>query len=148
MNLIIEIYHGQAAIYAELLSPGARGEAGARAFDDADVQTLCTSAALRREDVPRAEIIARLQRGDVVIETTPSPQQTTPNDGEGQKAGQGDALAVMVVRSDLQRQIDALARTQSTLLRAAVLWGALWGAVAALVFAAFVVWVLWLVVAY
>lgn len=126
--------------YAELLSPQARGGAGPRLFSDEDVQILCTVASLRREDVPRAEIIARLQRGDIVVDTTTKPHDATPS----AQQGQGDALVVHMALSTMQARIDAIQRTQSTLLRAAVLWGALWGAVAALAFAGFVVWVLWL----
>ena len=113
--------------YADLLSPQARGEAGPRLFDDEDVQTLCTIAALRRENVPRAEIIARLRQGDIVVEATPSPQHATPNATDAPHA----PLATQVALSTIQRQIDAIQRNQTTLLRAAVLWGALWGAIAA-----------------
>lgn len=130
--------------YSDLLSPQARGGAGPRLFSDEDVQVLCTVASLRRQDVPRAEIMERLQRGDVVIEPTPIPHQATPNAQEGPHA----PLARVDVPSIILARLDAVERHQSTLLRAAVLWGALWGAIAALTFAGFVVWVLWLVVAY
>lgn len=65
--------------YAELLSPQGRGDLGPRLFSDADVQILRTVAALRKEDVPRAEIIERLQSGDIFIDTAPSPQQAATN---------------------------------------------------------------------
>lgn len=134
--------------YAELLSPAGRGDLGARAFSDDDVQIICTIAALRKEDVPRAEIIARLQRGDIVIDATPSPQQATPSQPPTAQEGHSEALTRIDVQPMLLARIEAIERHQQTLLRAATLWGALWGAVAALVFAGFVVWVLWLVVAY
>lgn len=126
--------------YADLLSPQARGNAGPRLFSDADVQTICTIATLRKEDVPRAEIIERLKLGDIVVEATPSPHQATPNAQEGQHA----PLATQLALSGMQHQINAIQRNQATLLRAAVLWGALWGAIAALAFGGFVLWVLWL----
>lgn len=126
--------------YAELLSPQARGQAGSRLFNDQDVQTLVAVAALRRQGVPQAEIIARLRAGDVYIDATPSPHQATPNAQEAPQA----TFALQVAQSGLQRQINELRATQRLLLRAAVLWGALLGAIAALVAAGFVVWVLWL----
>lgn len=126
--------------YAELLSPQARGQAGARLFDDADIQTLITIASLRREGIPQAEVIARLRAGDIVVDTTPTPQQTTPSPQEAPHA----TFALQVAQSSLQRQIDELRGTQRLLLRAAVLWGALLGAIAALVAGGFVLWVLWL----
>lgn len=96
--------------YAELLSPAGRGDVGARLFSDDDVQIICTVATLRREDVPRADIIARLQRGDIVVEATPSPHQATPNAQAGQDAPQ----SLLLLRADVQRQIDALAYAQRT----------------------------------
>lgn len=130
--------------YAELLSPQARGGAGSRLFSDADVQVLVTVANLRREDVPRAEIIERIKHGDIVVDSAPSPHQAAPSPQEGQHA----PLVAQMALSSMQHQINAIQRHQATLLRAAVLWGALWGAVAALAFAAFVVYVLWLVAGY
>ena len=126
--------------YGALLSPAARGETSPRLFSDTDVQTLCTIAALRKANVPPAEVIERIRRGDVVIDTTPSPQQATPSPQDAHQAPQALAL----VRGDLQRQIDALRATQTVVLRAALLWGALLGAITALAGGAFVLWVLWL----
>lgn len=126
--------------YAEFLSPPARGETGTRLWSDEDVQTLVTVASLRREGVPQAEIIERLRAGDIVVDATPTPQQATPSAQDAPHS----TFALQVAQSSLQRQIDELRGTQRLLLRAAVLWGALWGAIAALGFASFVVWVLWL----
>lgn len=126
--------------YSELLSPAATGEHGPRLFDDTDAQTLCTIAALRKEDVPRADIIARLRRGDIVVDTTPSPHQATPNATDGPHA----AIMTPQVQSSLLARLEALERTQTVLLRAAVLWGALLGAIVALAGAAFVLWLLYL----
>jgi hypothetical protein len=44
----------------------------------------------------------------------------------------------------LQRQIDAIRHTQTVLLRAAVLWGVVLGAIGALAVGGFVLWLLWL----
>lgn len=125
--------------FAELLSPQARGETGPRLFSDEDVQIFCSIATMRRENVPPAEVIERIRRGDVYIDHT-TPQQATQSPQTHQEAPQ----ASIVVYADLQRQIDTLRTRQDVLLRVAALWGALWGAVAALVAAGFVVWVLYL----
>lgn len=127
--------------FAELLSPAATGAHGPRLFSDTDVQTIRTIAALRKEDVSRADIIARLRRGDIVVETTPNPQQATPNATDSPHA----AIMPPQVQSAMLARLDALERTQTVLLRAAVLWGALLGAIVALAGAAFVLWVLYLV---
>lgn len=126
--------------YAELLSPSATGEHGPRLFDDTDAQTLCTIAALRKEDVSRADIISRLQRGDIVLDATLSPHNATPNATDGQHAPQ----MPLQVQSMLMARLDALERTQTVLLRAATLWGALLGAVVALAAAGFVLWLFYL----
>jgi DNA-binding transcriptional MerR regulator len=127
--------------YSELLSPQARGDAGPRLFSDSDVQTLCTIATLRKEDVPRAEIIERLKRGDIVIDTATSPQQAATSRTEGQ----GEALAIQVVQSSMEARLNAIERRLDNRDRGLMLWGALWGAVAALAFGTFVLWVLWLI---
>lgn len=126
--------------YAELLSPKGRGDAGSRLFSDEDVQILCTVATLRKDEVPRDEIIDRLRRGDVVIDATPTPQQATPSPQTALDAPQ----MLMVVRSELQRQINEIKHTQSVLVRGALLWGMVLGAIGGLAFGAFVLWLLWL----
>lgn len=127
--------------YGALLSPTARGETGPRIFNDSDIQVLCTIASLLREGVPAAEVIDRVRAGDIVIDATPTPQQATTETHNAIEPSQ----SLMLVRSDLQGQINALRRTQTILLRAALLWGMLLGAIAALAFGAFVLWLLWLV---
>lgn len=133
--------------YKALLSPAARGEAGSRLFTDEDVRLLCAVAALRRAHVPPAEIIDRLTRGDVYIDAPQQAPAQAPSPQEAPETPQATAL----VDGDLQRQIALLRRSyariergQKDLLRVAALWGALWGAIAALVGAGFVVWVLYL----
>lgn len=132
--------------FGELLSPQARGDAGPRLFSDEDVQIFCSIANLRKANVPPAEVIERIRRGDVYIEATPSPQQATPNEPKATPTSLEPPQALMLVRQDLQHQINEIKRNQAVLLRAAVLWGALWGATGALALAGFVLWVLWLLV--
>lgn len=127
--------------YKALLSPAARGEAGNRLFTDEDVRVLCAVAALRRAHVPPAEIIERLQQGDVYIE----PQQAPAQAPSPQEALQAPQMALQVP-SSIAARFEAIERRQDVLLRAAVLWGALLGAIAALVAGGFVLWVLWLLI--
>lgn len=134
--------------YKAFLSPAARGEAGNRLFTDEDLRVLCAIAAMRAANVPPAEIIAHIERGDVFIEA--APQQATTQAASPQEAPEAPQM-LMVVRSDLQRQItllrrsyDRVERGQRDVLRAAAFWGFLWGAITALAFASFVLWVLWL----
>lgn len=126
--------------YAELLSPQARGDFGPRLFDEADVSTLVTVANLRREDVPRVEIIERLKRGDIVIDAAPSPQQAAPKPQDAPHA----ALAVVDVQSIIVGRIEAVERRLDSRDRDIYLSGMLRGAILTMAFAAFVVWVLWL----
>lgn len=129
--------------YADLLTPAARGETGQRLFSDEDIQMVCTIASLRRRDVPQAEIIERLRRGDIYVDhNTPQQEPTTTTRPTGTALESTQAL--MLVRFDLQRQIDALQRSQAILLRAALLWGVVLGAIGALAVGAFVLWLLWL----
>lgn len=128
--------------YAELLSPQARGDAGARLFSDEDVRVFCAIATLRKEGVPPAEVIRRINGGDTFIDV--KPQQTTPNEPQATQAALDAPQMLMVVRSDLQRQINEIKHTQSVLVRGALLWGILLGAIGGLAFGAFVLWVLWL----
>lgn len=123
--------------YGDLFSPPARGDNGPRLFSDEDVQVFCSIASLRRDGVPPAEIVERLSRGDVYIEATPNSPQATPTPTDGPQAA-------LVALSGVQARLDALERHQATLLRAAALWGALLGAIAALVVGSFVLWVLYL----
>lgn len=126
--------------YAEFLSPAARGETGTRLFDNEDVDTLCTIAALRKSGVPPAEVAARLRSGaPTVIDAEPQAAPQKPTDAPH------DAIMSHQVQSMLVARLEAVERTQAVLLRAAVLWGALLGAIVALAAAGFVLWVLYLV---
>lgn len=136
--------------YQELLSPRARGDLGQRLFDDADAQIFCAIADLRRRNVPQDKIIEELRRGDIIIDLAPQQPQQAPQQQATNAAttSQNTALeasqALMLVRADLQRQINTIKRNQSILLRAAVLWGVVLGAIGALAVGAFVLWLLWL----
>lgn len=132
--------------FGPLLSPAARGEGGTRLFDDQDVQTFCAVVDLRRENVPQAEIIERLQRGDIYIDAVghTTPQQEATSQTQATQTALLSQEVLMMVRSDLQRQINALRRTQTILLRGAVLWGVVLGAIGAMVAGGFVLWLLWL----
>jgi DNA-binding transcriptional MerR regulator len=126
--------------YGALLSPAARGETGNRLFSDEDVQIFCTIASLRREDVPPAEIVERLQRGDIYIEATPSSPQATPSHTDTPQGAQ----TALVALSTIQARLDAVERRQEMLLRHGVLWGVLLGAIATLAMVGFLAWVLYL----
>lgn len=130
--------------YSDLLSPQARGDAGPRLFSDQDVQLLCTVASLRREDVPRAEIMARLQRGDIVVDATPN--HNTPQ--QAPKAGQGDALAVLDVQPMLLARFEAIERRLDAQQRGEMLWHIGTGIWIGMVLMGAIFFAVWLVVAY
>src|SRR5690606_15535533 len=99
-------------VYAELLTPAARGEAGARLFADEDVQVFCSIAELRRDNVPPAEVLDRLRRGDVYIDLadhTTTPHQA-PTDAPNATEGHRDALLLPMALSSLQASHNALQR--------------------------------------
>lgn len=129
--------------YRKLLSPQARGETGQLLFDDEDIRVVCTIAHMRRENIPPKTIIERIERGDLYIDHT-TPQQATPSEPQAPQTALEAPPTVLLSLSTMQRQIDALQRRQDVLLRVALLWGALWGAIAALVAAGFVLWLMWL----
>jgi DNA-binding transcriptional MerR regulator len=133
--------------YAEFLSPEARGETGARLYTDEDVDTLCTVAALRRTGLKQSQVADRLRAAavppvvDVATSQPPETLQTAYNSLQA-------PLAVTSIQhapyNALQRQVDTLERRVETLVRAAVLWGVLLGAIAALVLGGFALWALYL----
>jgi DNA-binding transcriptional MerR regulator len=125
--------------FAELLSPQARGETGPRLFNDEDVQIFCSIASMRRENIPPAEVIERIRRGDIYIDHT-TPQQTTQSPPQSPQTALEAPNALLLIQSQI-REIKA---TQATLLRAAALWGALLGSIVTLAAAGFVLWVLYL----
>lgn len=80
--------------YGELLSPQARGEAGARVFNDEDTRIFCAIVDLRKSGVPAAEVAQRIRRGDVVIDgyatrtTSVAPHQAPQTATEAPQAPQ------------------------------------------------------------
>lgn len=127
--------------YAELLSPAGRGDVGSRLFSDDDVQIICTIATLRKEDVPRAEIMERLQRGDIIVDPATRPQQatTSPQEGQGAQLATIDVLPMALARFEaIERRLDAQERAD-------VLWHIGTGIWIGIVFSGLLLWVLWLV---
>lgn len=132
--------------YAAFLSPGANAQA--RLYTDEDVQILRLVADLRKSGMPRDEVAARLRNGDTAPPVIDASPQIAPNEPQNEL---NTSLAMQMGFSALQghvdalaRRVDALAMEQSAQRRQVFWWGALWGAVAAFVAAAFVVWLLWL----
>lgn len=123
--------------YRDLFTPAARGEDGPRVFSDEDVQVFCSIASLRREGVPPAEVVERLQRGDVYIEATPNSPQATPTPQEA-------TPALMLALSGVLARLDALERNQELIRRNDKLEGAMWGIVVGLAVAALYWWTLYL----
>lgn len=137
--------------YADFLSPQASPENGARLYTDEDTEILRTVAALRRSGISHSKIAAQLRsRNEVppVVDVTPSNQAQEPP-----KNGLESFLAPQIIQSitttrfdALERRFDSLETMQTTLLRAALLWGIVLGAIGAMVVGGFVQWLLWLAV--
>jgi DNA-binding transcriptional MerR regulator len=143
-NVSVQTIRNWSADYAVLLSPQARGKAGPRLFSDEDVDTLCTIATLRRTGMQPAEIITRIQADNTppVVDVAPTTSPQTPyNEPQGMALVQSSTPDPY---NALQRRMDGLERTQHTLLRAALLWGVLLGAIGAFALGAFVLWVMYL----
>lgn len=137
-------YSGQ---YAALLSHHARGEDGARLFTDEDVDTLCAIAALRRTGMHATAIVEQLGEAAApsVIDLAPTEATQTAH------AGHTDATQPLAVQSiqhaayiALHARVARVERHQDALIRAALVRGAIWGAIGALAVGAFYLWVLWL----
>jgi len=96
--------------YAELLSPQARGDVGARLFSDEDVRVFCSIATLRKENVPPAEVIRRIQNGDTYIDA--KPQQATPNEPQGAQAASSAPQAIIISPRSIQTLVDVLRRSE------------------------------------
>lgn len=137
--------------YGQFLSSSARGETGPRLYTDEDVEILCTIAALRSSGIPPDEIVERLQQQDVppIVDVTPQstfnePKQTLKEAQDGFLAPQ-IVQTVRVARDEVvYSRLAAIEQTQATLLRAAMLWGVLLGAISALALGSSLLWVMWL----
>lgn len=81
-NVSVQTVRNYTREYANLLSPGARGEVGTRLFSDEDVEVFCTIAALRKSGVPPGEIAQRIRNNEAppIIDVTP---QATPQEATG-----------------------------------------------------------------
>jgi DNA-binding transcriptional MerR regulator len=104
--------------YAPILSPTARGENGARLFDDTDLHTMQTIASLRQTGLRAEEIIRRVQDGDVppIVDITPEPPQTSPTEhNENPQVAPETALALQMAQTTLSAMLarmDAMERRQ------------------------------------
>lgn len=105
--------------YGALLSPSARGVNGPRLFDDEDTRTLCAIADLRRQNVPQAEIIERLRRGDIYIDATHNKPQQEP---QTPKTGQDAPLVRLEVPSIITSRFDAIERRMDAQERKRDVW--------------------------
>lgn len=128
--------------FPDLFSEAATPLQGERRFNSDDVATICSLSALKNSGMPLTEAAERLrsQEAPAMIDAVATPLQAPASPQTALDAPQ----APIVVYADLQARIEAIERRQDVLLRAAALWGALWGAVAALAFAAFVELLWWL----
>ena len=133
--------------YAVLLSPQARGEAGARIFTDEDVDTVRTIATLRRTGMQPAEIIERIQADNTppVVDVTPNTPTGSPQ--EAHNAPQGTSLVRYTpqeAHNALQARFEHFERHQDALIKAALVRGAIWGAVGATAVGALYLWIVYL----
>ncbi len=97
--------------YAEFLSPDARGENGPRIYSAADVEIICTIAALRNSGVPPAEVIERIRNQDVppIVDAEPA----TPSLQEPPRSlqtTQEPSTALQAIQSSIQARLDAVER--------------------------------------
>lgn len=113
-NITPQTVRNWSAEYADFLSPQARGEDGPRLFSDADVDTICTIAALRKSGVPPAEVSERLADRDdvaVVVDVEPTAneeQSEAKNEIQMQNAGQIvtlEAFATLKQQAELALRI-------------------------------------------
>lgn len=107
--------------YADLLSPQARGEEGARLFTDEDVQTILAIAALRKSGVPPSEISGRIRQHEVppVVDVATETLQSSPQEAHNALQTTSNAISpLQVAHNALQshqeatdKRIDMLERT-------------------------------------
>jgi DNA-binding transcriptional MerR regulator len=131
--------------YPQYLSPSANpANGGTRLFTSRDVALLSFIHSALHSGMNHAEISMKLHEKSFNV------------DGQDIVVGMVDvvpaqaaqtALAPLALPAEIsimRHEIDEIRATQRLLLRAAVLWGALLGAIAALVAGGFMLWVLWL----
>lgn len=151
-NVTAQTIRNYSREFAELLSPSAHGKDGPRLYTDEDVETLCTIAALRKSGLRRDEVMERIRHVDVpsVVDVEPEPQNDTQTSLQESLqsflAPQTVQSSVTVRFEAIERRFLALEDMQTTLLRAALLWGVLLGAIGAFALGAFILWVIWLTI--
>jgi DNA-binding transcriptional MerR regulator len=99
--------------YGELVSPAARGEDGVRLFNEADVEVICTIAALRKSGVPPSEIADRIRNQDApsVVDVMPEPPtQSLQDPANSLQTGAESSLALQLVQSTLQSRLEGIER--------------------------------------
>ena len=146
-NIHVNTVRKYTSQYAPLLSPQARGEDGARLFTDEDVDTLCAIAALRRTGMHATAIVEQLgdDPADAIIDIAPTDSTQTAH------ASHTDTTQPLAVQSiqhaayiALHARVERVERNQDALIRAALVRGAIWGAVGATAIGALYLWIVYL----
>jgi DNA-binding transcriptional MerR regulator len=134
-NVAANTVRNYARDYPDLFSEGATKLQGTRIFNEDDIEVVCSLVALKNSGLTLNEAVERLRGSGAppVIDVAATPVQQPAN-----------ALQAPHAPLALLSRIEAIERRQELLLRAAALWGALLGAIAALVLGGFVLWVLYL----
>ena len=103
--------------YAELLSLGARGEAGPRLYTDEDVDTICTIAALRKSGMLPAAIVERIHADPAPPVVDVEPTQSPQTGYNALKAPEVAPTSLQAPYNTLQRDYVALQRRYETHLQ-------------------------------
>lgn len=133
--------------YPDFFSEAAHGRNGPRLFNHADLETVCTIAALRKSGMLPGDIAehVRQQEAPPVIDVAATPAQIPLQEAANALQTRGDgALALQAGFNALQQRVEAVERTQALLLKTALWWGVLLGAIAALAVGSFILWLLYL----
>jgi DNA-binding transcriptional MerR regulator len=112
-NVSVQSVRNWTRDYADLLSPEARGEMGARLFNDADVEVICTIASLRRSGVPPGEVAERIQNQDVppVVDVASEAPQSPPQQPTETPQTAPDAqIALYAAHTTLQSRVEGIER--------------------------------------
>lgn len=106
--------------FPDLFSEAARGFNGDRRFNSDDVEAICSLVALKDSGMPLAEAAARLrsQEAPTVIDVAATPLQHAASPQTALEASH----PLMLVRSDLQHQIDAVVIRQDKQERKRDIW--------------------------
>ncbi len=145
-NVSVNTVRNYGRDFAELLSLDARGENGPRLYNDSDVETICTIAALRNSGVPVAEIAERIRNQEVppVIDmAATAPLQEPPTELQ---APSETAFALQAVQSSLQTRLEAVERRLEGRAKQAEWYAWLNGVTFGLALATVLLVLLWLLV--